>query len=277
MKDIVANRGRIRPLDKVRLLRLALSDNGVRWTLLMGAYYATSAVAERSFAAAHALRRRRDLPGMNSLRMNRQIWEGWDWSAEGEEWTVSPEWKQSVIDTILRPNIPMGSDILEIGPGAGRWTAELLPRARRLVGIDISEAAIGACRERFRDAEHLELRIGNGRDLGGVTDGSVDAIWSFDVFVHINRRELRTYLPEMARVLRPGGVGIIQHGAVGGAKGGWRSDVTADDVRDLTVAAGLDVISQFTSWTGDGREYPAGLYGDAITILKRPGAVRAAA
>jgi ubiquinone/menaquinone biosynthesis C-methylase UbiE len=269
MKDIVANRSRLPFRTKLHMLALSVGENGVLWTFLMGVYYFASALSERSFASASDLRVRRGIPGMNSPAMNRVIWDNWDWSAKGEEWTTSTEWKQSVVDRFLEPNIAQGAATVEIGPGGGRWTGELQERASRLIGIDISEACVAECRRRFSDAENVEFWVGNGSDLEGVPTASIDAIWSFDVFVHINRSQFKPYAEEFARVLRPGGIGIIHHGAVGGEKGGWRSDLTADDVRTILRSAGLEVIEQIGSWSDSGGEFKAGLYDDLVTVFRR--------
>ena len=53
----------------------------------------------------------------------------------------------------------------------------------------------------------MDFRLGNGSDLAGVASGSIDAVWSFDVFVHVNRAEFKAYAAEIARVLRQGGEG----------------------------------------------------------------------
>ncbi len=37
--------------------------------------------------------------------------------------------------------IPAGAAVLEVGPGAGRWSEFLVERASRLVLVDVSEAA----------------------------------------------------------------------------------------------------------------------------------------
>lgn len=269
MKDIIANRGRTSPSTKIKLLGLSLRENGVLWTSLTGLYFVASALAEKSFAAADGLRKRNRLPGMNSPNMNRQIWDNWDWSAKGEEWTLSPEWKESVLSTILRKHIPQGVDVLEIGPGGGRWTGELVARARKLTAIDISEAAVTACRERFASAKNAQFLLGNGNDLSALANSSIDAIWSFDVFVHINRAQFRTYAAEFARVLRPGGVAVIHHGTLGGTEGGWRSDVTAADAWEAFTGAGLKVVDQFSSWIDhDGQVLKVGLYDDMVTIVR---------
>ena len=116
-----------------------------------------------------------------------------------------------------------------------------------------------------------EFRVGSGTDLSGIEDGSMDVIWSYDVFVHINRRDLASYAGEFHRVLAPGGVGIIHHGTLAGARGGWRSDVKAADVLEILEGAKLEVVSQFQKWEHEGRSFDAGLYEDAVTVFRKPG------
>jgi 2-polyprenyl-3-methyl-5-hydroxy-6-metoxy-1,4-benzoquinol methylase len=88
----------------------------------------------------------------NSSDENRRRWTGWDWSQRGEEWNVSEEWKQSLIEDVLERLIPVGATVVEIGPGAGRWSAALASRASRLILVDVSERPLELCRERFATA-----------------------------------------------------------------------------------------------------------------------------
>ena len=85
----------------------------------------------------------------NSVASNREWWERYDWTGGGEEWTDSPAWKQALVEDVLRALIPDGARVLEIGPGGGRWSVELAARARQLVVLDVSEAALASCRERL--------------------------------------------------------------------------------------------------------------------------------
>jgi ubiquinone/menaquinone biosynthesis C-methylase UbiE len=270
MKDIIENRFRIAPSTKARLLAKSVKENGLLWTTLIGLYYTASAVAEKSFSLADRIRRKHGLPGMNSPAMNKVIWENWNWTGEGEEWTHSAEWKKSVIEKLLKPNVAEGAVVVELGPGGGRWTGDLQSRAKKLIGIDISEACVRECQKRFAGCGNVEFWVGSGSDLNGVETASIDAVWSFDVFVHINKPEFRAYVDEFARVLKPGGSGVIQHGAFGGATGGWRSDVTKEDVRNFLTSAGLEVADQIQSWRDSGSEFKAGLYGDVVTIFRKP-------
>jgi SAM-dependent methyltransferase len=268
MKDIVANRRRVGWSHKWKLAGMVLRENGAIWCAQLLTYYAASTVAERAFVAMDSRRRARKLPGLNSATLNRRIWESWDWSAQGDEWTVSESWKQSLIRCVLRPNIPPECAVLEIGPGAGRWTEPLLQNAREYVGIDISATCVAHCAKRFSMHPQARFSVGSGRDLAAVASNSIDAIWSFDVFVHINTTDVEGYMAEFVRVLRPGGVAVIHHGAVGGAAGGWRSDLTAAALREITARHGLLTEQTLSRWS-DGSEVHDLAYGDFISVLSK--------
>jgi SAM-dependent methyltransferase len=269
MKDIVENRKHISFARKWKLARLALKENGLWWCILLLMYYSASTLAHRAFAAMDRLRRVRNIPGMNSAALNKEIWEAWNWSAGGDEWSQSEQWKQSLIRCVLQGHVPANSSILEIGPGAGRWTGALLERAREYVGIDISSTCIDHCRERFGGDTRARFAVGSGRDLSDVADHTIDAIWSFDVFVHINRAEVEGYAEEFTRVLRPNGVAIIHHGAIGGAAGGWRSNLTAAAMKDILRRHNLRLEGSFGHWV-DGNDVHQLVYGDLITVIRQP-------
>jgi ubiquinone/menaquinone biosynthesis C-methylase UbiE len=270
MRDIIQNRARIGLSTKARLLGLSMKENGPIWTLLIGIYYVASAIAETAFAWADQRRHHHSLPGMNSPAMNKVIWENWDWRGAGEEWSSSPEWKESVINVLLRPNMPQDGVVVEIGPGGGRWTSELQRRAKKLIGIDISAACVRECRERFTGCDNVEFVVGSGSDLKAVASASADAIWSFDVFVHINRPQFKAYAAEFARVLKVGGKGVVHHGSVAGKMGGWRSDVTEADVRDFLGSEQLEITDQISSWWENGKEHKFDRYNDVVTVFRKP-------
>jgi SAM-dependent methyltransferase len=269
VKDIAVNRSRVGIGEKVRIAWLALRENGVLWTMLFGVYWTTSSVADKAYAAMNRLRQRKGNPGLNSLALNKAIWNAWDWQRGGEEWTVSPQWKVAVISGVLEKFIPPDVDVVEIGPGGGRWTEPLLQRAKNYVGIDVSKSAIDLCRQRFASYPNASFLVGSGNDLAQVADSSVDAIWSFDVFVHINHREVAGYVNEFWRVLRQGGVGVIHHGAVAGAQGGWRSDLSHEAMLNLLAQRGLQVSDSFRDWSVDDREYQLDTYADVITVFRK--------
>jgi SAM-dependent methyltransferase len=269
MKDIVENRQRITFGRKLRLARLALQENGVLWCAFLLTYYVSSTIAHRAFGVMDRMRRKRGIPGLNSRNLNKEIWEAWNWNAAGEEWSKSPEWKQSLIRCILEQEVPHRSNVLEIGPGGGRWTEPLLRRASQYVGVDISATCIEHCRARFSENAHARFVVGSGHDLAPVAAASVDVIWSHDVFVHINAAEVERYVAEFRRVLRPGGVGVIHHGGVGGAAGGWRSNLMHDDFVRILASHGLRILRSLTHWT-DGNTVHRLDYDDLITVFQSP-------
>lgn len=269
MRDLVENRQRIGLPAKIRVAWIAIRSNGPLWFALFSIYYLGSTVAEFGFRSADALRKKRNLPGLNSVLANKVIWESWDWRGKGDEWTTSAEWKQSVVRNFIDPYFHGCHSILEVGPGAGRWTEFLVPKAQMFVGIDISETCVAECRKRFATASNAEFVVGSGRDLERIPSNSIDGIWSFDVFVHINSDEFRSYVGEFWRVLRNGGVVVVHHGSAGGTQGGWRSNMTASLVREFMTERGFDVERQVQNWSDAGVEHLAGLYSDTITVARK--------
>ena len=97
-------------------------------------------------------------------------------------------------------NVRAGSDVLELGCGAG-MLALLKRKGVALTGVDLSDECAQAARrngydETFRaELSHLPF-----------ADASFDYVVSLDVLGHIEAEEKDAVLAEVKRVLRPGGV-----------------------------------------------------------------------
>src|SRR5205823_2379039 len=100
----------------------------------------------------------------NSIEQNRAVWDRFDWTERGEAWTrdaailrgAQPDaWKATIADLIQR-EVPPGSVVLEVGPGAGRWTEILRSRASHLMLVDISATCLDLCRDRFGSSADIE-------------------------------------------------------------------------------------------------------------------------
>jgi ubiquinone/menaquinone biosynthesis C-methylase UbiE len=216
----------------------------------------------------------------NSRQRNAEMWNRHDWSRRGEEWTdnvrdhrgLDPEqWKQRLVRECLQRFMPASSVILEVGPGGGRWTEYLLLRARRLILVDVAERCLELCRERFDNDPRLSYVHAEADPVAfippsSVSDGSVDAIWSYDAFVHINPTDTTQYLREFRRVLRPGGIAVIHH--VGQTPTEWdyaeafRAQMNAKFFAHLLQQQGLQLIEQ----NADLPHKP----GDVISVFTRP-------
>jgi len=104
--------------------------------------------------------------------------------------------------------IPGGSNVVDIGVGAGRTTPWLSKRAAQYLGVDYSQAMVNTCRARF---PHLDFKHGDATNLSFLADATFDAtIFSFNGIDSIptNRERLRC-LSEMRRIAKPDGVVIL--------------------------------------------------------------------
>lgn len=108
--------------------------------------------------------------------------------------------------------VPSGASVLDVGCGTGRLLQQLrlaLPRAS-LSGIDLSEAYVRHARARLGDAATVDA--GNA-ELLPYADSSFDAVVSVFLFHELPKRVRRRVFTEMVRVLKPGGVLVIEDSA----------------------------------------------------------------
>ncbi|NPD83753.1 class I SAM-dependent methyltransferase [Lentimicrobium sp. L6] len=209
------------------------------------------------------------LPGMNSKEINSIIWENWNWKKyHGEEWTYTVNWKNSIIKDIMQKHFDENKTILEIGPGGGKWTESLIKISRILHLTDISNRCLEVCQQRFKSNNHINYHLTDGCSLSFLKEGSIDYIWSFDVFVHIAPDDVNNYIDEFKRVLKPGGKAIIHHAGNGGISGGWRSNLTQELFKSMVAHHQLKMISQFDSW-GENNEFDVKHYQDIISIFEK--------
>lgn len=159
-----------------------------------------------------------DLP-THTIEENRRRWQTHDWSRGGEEWServqdnkgLDPKiWKKTLIEELMLKYIKNKGVIFEIGPGAGRWTETLQKLAKRLIIADITEKCILICKERFKEFDNIEYKLIEER-LNFLENNSIDYVWSYDVFTHINPSEVENYLKDLKHALKQGGCVIIHH------------------------------------------------------------------
>lgn len=263
---------RSHPLRKIERARKVVATNGLRWTAWAALFGGLQRATHFTYERMVNLEQKHGLRGRNSLeRIYRMYQEEIDWSHLGEQWTPSEEWKQALIDEVMLGYLEGGTTILEIGPGAGRFSVALQRLAGHLILVDLSDYCIELCRRRFAGAENVEFHVNDGRTLPAIPDRSVDGVWSFDVFVHIAPQDVEALLDEICRVLRPKGRAVIHHPKSGhenvAAEAGWRSSMTAALFAGMVRARGMTMVAQFDSW-GGGR-YDVRKHGDVISVFTR--------
>lgn len=152
---------------------------------------------------------------MPSIEANINSWNHfYPWNQDGDEWSepwggTLPLWSHTVYPRIA-PSLPAGH-ILEIAPGRGRFTQFLASLCQELTLVDLNPACIEYCRERFKDHSHIRYFTNDGRRLDMVPSSTVDFVFSFDSLVHVEEDSMRSYIQEIGRILRPGGMAFIHH------------------------------------------------------------------
>jgi SAM-dependent methyltransferase len=101
--------------------------------------------------------------------------------------------------------------ILEIGCGGGRFSEILLPKCSTLIAADTAPTMLKLMKKRFAGNSKIRYVLLDGLGLSPIKDESVDAAFSYGVFVHLQHWDIYNYLSELERVLKPGGKAIIQH------------------------------------------------------------------
>ena len=250
-----------------KLFALHVRLNGIRWTSCFSARHFLSESLRFLENSMQNLERRFNLPGSNSVQENTLKWNNYRWEQGEDEWTISAEWKQSIIDHVILKYVDSGGNVLEVGPGFGRWTRKLVELSERLIVVDISEKCIDHCKKLFGGNTNIEFHLNDGGSLDFIIDDSVDFIWSFDVFVHIEPVDIERYLKEFRRILKKNGRVIIHHGIVGKTAHNWRSTLTLQIFTALLQKYNFSLTDQFSSWGEDDAFKVES--GDVISIFSR--------
>jgi SAM-dependent methyltransferase len=134
--------------------------------------------------------------------------DGWDESAEG--WIASQGERgdfsrEFVLDRAMLERIE-GRDFrtaLDVGCGEGRFCRMLRERGIAATGIDPTETLLRTARERDPEGDYREGRA----EALEFVDASFDLVVSYLTLIDIP--DIRQAIPEMARVLKPGGTLLI--------------------------------------------------------------------
>ncbi len=197
--------------------------------------------------------------------------------ALGENWRDSPyydraepemerQWAEQIFPLISDCDF---SVVVDLAAGHGRNTEKLRHLAGKVYAVDINEANVAFCRERFAGDPRVECLVCDGVSLTGIPDKSVSLVYSFDSMVHFDSDVVRAYLRDIARVLRAGGRGMCHHSNYTGNPTGdfrasphWRNFMSKELFEHYCHKEGLSVVrAQLLDW-----ELPAL---DCITVFER--------
>lgn len=166
---------------------------------------------------------------MKSLRRHQQDWEALGrvdplWAVltsptrRHGRWNTADFFATGVrdVDALMKTAAALGlpqrrDDALDFGCGVGRLTRALVGHFERCVGVDISAPMLAQAEELNRDCDRCRFVLNAAEDLRAFESASFDLVYTKYVLQHLPGRALvRSYLGELLRVLRPGGLLVFQ-------------------------------------------------------------------
>lgn len=157
----------------------------------------------------------RQLASNGSYAVNEELF----WDQYVQEWEKSDrnkeqqylgnEWKneEDFLALLEKYSAPEKS-ALEIGCGGGRITARGVKLFKHVYAADLSEEMLRKSRQAVGSA-NVSFHKLDGFTLNEFADGTLDYVYSHDVFVQLSSIQVYPYLREIKRVLRPGGIGLV--------------------------------------------------------------------
>jgi SAM-dependent methyltransferase len=104
----------------------------------------------------------------------------------------------------LLEQVPAGATVLDLGCGAGEFSAELAAAGTTPVAVDVAAEALRRARERVPG---LDARLWADGEPLPLEDNSVDVVWAGEVIEHV--ADVAPWLSEVRRVLRPRGTLLL--------------------------------------------------------------------
>jgi SAM-dependent methyltransferase len=176
--------------------------------------------------------------------------DGWDesaaaWVAEqGDEGDFG---RRFVLDAAMLARVRAGrfAEALDVGCGEGRFCRMLAAEGIRATGIDPTAALLEVARARDPGGDY---RLGRAEALD-FADASFDLVVSYLTLIDIP--DIGRAIPEMARVLRPGGsllIANINPFVTAGAPYGWGRD--AEGKARFWIDDYLEERADWAEWRG---------------------------
>lgn len=207
----------------------------------------------------------------NSVQVVSEPWLESPYYAEAEQW-VAMLWHPDYPFLDLFDRLDL-SRTLELAVGHGRNAEFVQPLAESLILMDVVQANVDVCTDRFRERSNVRVLRNNGYDFHPVENAALSAIYCYDAMVHFSPDIVESYLNDAARVLAPGGRALFHHSNYPapldrhyGLNPHARNHMTRDLFIELARAAGLDIVeSRVITWV-DVDEL------DCLSLVEKPAA-----
>ena len=156
----------------------------------------------------------------------------WDeeYRVRGQLWGGSPA---------SLPDIPAGSQVLEIGCGSGKTAGALLHRSCDVTTIDFSEKAVEMTRRIMMRYDKGDAVVADARHLP-FYDNAFECVVARHVIGHVRIEGRRAVAWEAARVLQPAGHLVVQVFSVDDMRNG-----SGRQVEDSTFLRGSGIVTHY--------------------------------
>ncbi|MGB3734087.1 MAG: class I SAM-dependent methyltransferase [Ilumatobacter sp.] len=142
-------------------------------------------------------------------------------------------------------NLGPSAALLDIGCGAGAWTARFAAQYARVVGVDASAGMLDAARRRLAGHDHVELVEGDA--LTVPLDGDFDGVLVGGLLMYLDRADAESLLRRLSRLAPNGRIILRESGVRSGVevKTGEYQVVyrSVDEYRSIARDAGLRVVA----------------------------------
>jgi len=157
---------------------------------------------------------RQTRPNLNYAVNEELFWDQYvrDWEqseSNKQHQYLGSEWKhEEVFLSLLQKYSSSAKEGLEIGCGGGRITATGVKLFKHIYATDVSEEMLRKSTETIK-VSNISFHKLDGFTLTDFADGTIDYVYSHDVFVQLSSIQIYPYLREIKRVLKDGGVGLV--------------------------------------------------------------------
>lgn len=120
-----------------------------------------------------------------------------------EEIRIAKIERATSIFTLLELN--SDAVVIEIGSGSGVMANWMAPKVKYLHCCDISKSFLEVAREECQNSDNVFFHLVQTRKLDFAGEGTIDAVFSNNVFIHLNLYDIFIYFREFQRIVKTGG------------------------------------------------------------------------
>jgi ubiquinone/menaquinone biosynthesis C-methylase UbiE len=168
-----------------------------------------------------------------------------DWNQESFFQSGEDDYERLVAPVLDQSHWKLeGKSMLELGCGAGRMTRSFARRFSQVYAFDISTEMLRYAQALSAEVTNVNWILGNGTDLAGLADRTVDFAFSYIVLQHLPDAAFALrYIQEMLRVLKPDGIFLFQFNSLPEMAMNWKGRV-AWKIVDFPWALGFRRVSR---------------------------------